>query len=155
MNPDTTTNTMRRVAALAALLAVSAAMAQSTPVGLWKSIDDATKLEKSLVRILDNGGVYSGRIEKLLDPATPPDKRCEKCLDDRKDKPLLGLEVIRGVRKSEDAEAQWDGGTILDPTSGKNYKLRLTLLDEGRKMQVRGYIGTPMLGRSQVWTRME
>jgi uncharacterized protein (DUF2147 family) len=147
--------TTRTLAALAGLLAVSAAMAQATPAGLWKSVDDSTGKERSLVRITGTGGVYAGRIEKLLDPETPQGKLCDKCADDRKDKPVLGLEIIRGVKKSEDTDAQWDGGTILDPANGKSYKLRLTLAEEGRKLQVRGYIGTPMLGRSQVWTRVE
>ena len=150
-----TPSALRRLALLAGLLAASGAMAQATPAGLWKSVDDNTHKERSLVRISDSGGVYSGRIEKLLDPATPQDKLCDKCSDDRKDKPVLGMEVIRGARKSADTELQWDGGTILDPSSGKSYKLRMTLSDDGRQLQVRGYIGTPVLGRSQVWARVE
>jgi uncharacterized protein (DUF2147 family) len=141
----------------AALFALSfAAQAQqATPAGLWKTIDDATKKEKSLVRITDNGGVFSGRIEKLLDPATKQDAVCDKCSDDRKDKPILGLTIISGVKQAANAADLWDGGHILDPADGKVYKVRLSPVEAGKKLDVRGYIGMPMLGRTQTWLRVE
>ena len=89
--------------------AASMALAQTTPVGLWKTIDDKTKKERSLVRIVDTGGTLAGRIEKRLDPDAKPDDRCTKCSDDRKDQPLQGLEIVRGVKA--DGEA-WSGGSI-------------------------------------------
>jgi uncharacterized protein (DUF2147 family) len=131
------------------------AQAQATPAGLWKTIDDATKKEKSLVRITDNGGAFSGRIEKLLDPSSKPDAVCDKCSDDRKDKPILGMTIITGVRQSANAADIWDGGHILDPNDGKSYKVRLSPVDGGKKLDVRGYIGMPMLGRTQTWLRVE
>jgi uncharacterized protein (DUF2147 family) len=143
------------LAACALVLATAPALAQNTPVGLWKSIDDDTKKEKSLVRIVEADGVLVGRIEKLLDPDRKPDAVCEKCDDDRKDKPVLGLNIIRGVQKTPTDAGAWEGGTILDPAKGKVYRLRLQMADEGRKLEVRGYIGTPMLGRSQTWIRVE
>ena len=150
---------LNRIAtALAACALATGAWAQpqqATPVGLWKTVDDDTHREKSLVRITESGGVLSGRIDKLLDPATPKDKVCEKCTDDRKDQPVLGMAIIRGVKKNPDEDAQWDGGSILDPAKGKSYKVRLRVLEDGRKLEVRGYIGTPVIGRSQVWTRVE
>ena len=140
---------------IALLLALAAplAMAQATPVGLWKTIDDKTGTEKSQVRIVENGGVYSGRIEKLLAPDAKQDAVCEKCGGDRKGKPIVGLEIIRGVKKADDNT--WDGGTILDPAEGKEYKVRLQPADGGKKLDVRGYIGLPMLGRTQTWVRAE
>ena len=78
----------------------STAWAQATPVGVWKTIDDSTKAEKSQVRISESGGVLTGRIEKLLAPDAKVDAVCEPCTDDRKGKPLVGLEIIRGVKKS-------------------------------------------------------
>ncbi|MBK6865763.1 MAG: DUF2147 domain-containing protein [Ideonella sp.] len=131
------------------------AQAQATPAGLWKTIDDATKKEKSLVRITDNGGAFSGKIEKLLDPASKPDAVCDKCSDDRKDKPILGMTIITGVRQSANAADIWDGGHILDPNDGKSYKVRLSPVDGGKKLDVRGYIGMPLLGRTQTWLRVE
>ena len=139
---------------LALLAACASAFAQATPVGVWKSIDDKTKAERSQVRITENGGVLTGRIEKLLAPDANPDVKCDKCEDDRKDKPMVGMEIIRGVRKAE-AENTWDGGTILDPVEGKVYKVRLQTVEGGRKLEVRGYIGMPMLGRTQTWVRVE
>lgn len=131
------------------------AQAQATPVGVWKTIDDQSGQEKSLIRIADNAGVLSGRIEKLLDPATRPDAVCEKCSDARKDQPILGMTVIRNVRQDAADKALWDGGDILDPNDGKVYKVRLKPIDGGSRLEVRGYIGMPLLGRTQTWTRVE
>ncbi|HZF81435.1 MAG TPA: DUF2147 domain-containing protein [Rubrivivax sp.] len=142
------------LAMLALVSACGAALAQATPVGVWKSIDDKTKTERSQVRISESGGVLSGRIEKLLATDAKPDAKCDKCEDDRKDKPIVGMEIIRGVKKAE-AENTWEGGTILDPAEGKVYKVRLQTADGGKKLEVRGYVGTPMLGRTQTWVRVE
>ena len=146
---------MKKLLALAALLAAGTAFAQSTPVGLWKTIDDETKKEKSLVRVTESDGVVTGRIEKLLDPTTKPDAVCEKCSDERKDKPILGLQIIRNVKKNADDPEMWDGGRILDPNNGKDYRVRLKPVEGGKKLEVRGYIGAPLLGRTQVWQRVE
>jgi uncharacterized protein (DUF2147 family) len=133
-------------------LAAGTAFAQATPVGTWKTIDDKTKAERALVRITESGGVLTGRIEKLLAGSTmTPDSKCDKCEDDRKDKPIVGLEIVRGVKKGEGDV--WEGGTILDAGEGKVYKVRMTPIEGGKKMEVRGYVGMPMLGRTQVWIR--
>lgn len=139
---------------LAGLWFASQALANPTPVGVWKTIDDDKKIEKSLVRITESGGVLTGTVEKYLDPTIPQGATCEKCTDDRKHQPILGMTIIRGVRKDPDAE-RWDGGHVLDPANGKSYKVRLTLVDGGRKLEVRGYVGTPMFGRTQTWLRAQ
>jgi uncharacterized protein (DUF2147 family) len=145
---------MKKFLTAAALTFASAlAFAQATPVGLWKTIDDETKAEKSLVRITESGGVLTGKIEKLLDP-NKQDAKCDKCSDARKDKPVLGMTIVEGVKKNAD-EAYWDGGSILDPNNGKSYKVRMTPKDGGKSLDVRGYIGAPMLGRTQTWIRVE
>jgi uncharacterized protein (DUF2147 family) len=131
------------------------AWAQSTPVGLWKTIDDSTKAEKSQVRVSESGGVLTGRVEKMLNPDAKTDAVCDACTDDRKGKPIVGLEIIRGAKKSADTDGLWDSGTITDPNNGKSYKLRLKPLEDGKKLEVRGYIGTPLLGRTQTWIRIE
>jgi uncharacterized protein (DUF2147 family) len=143
------------IAAAALCLTTTLALAQATPVGVWKTIDDGTKKEKSLVRITESGGVLTGKIEKLLDPATKPDAVCDQCTDERKDKPMLGLTILTGVKKSDSAADLWDGGQILDPKDGKIYKVRLSPTDGGKKLDVRGYVGMPMLGRTQTWLRVE
>ena len=141
------------VAAL--LLAAAAPLLQAqtldTPVGVWKTIDDETHQAKSLVHIVDQGGVLTGRIEKLLDPAKQ-DAKCEKCSDARKDQPVLGMTILEGVKKHAD-EPYWDGGKILDPNNGKTYRVRLTPMDGGKELQVRGYFGP--FYRNQVWQRVE
>ncbi len=154
--------TLRRITSAVAVAAGSAlampnAVAQtaSTPVGVWKTIDDDSHKEKSLIRITETGGVLSGRIEKLLDPATPPDETCKACTDERKDKPVLGMTVIRNVKQNADDKAVWDGGDILDPNNGKVYKVKLKPIENGSKLEVRGYIGFSLLGRTQTWVRAE
>ncbi len=131
------------------------ARAQNTPVGIWKTIDDETRKEKSLIRVTEAGGVLTGTLEKLLDPATKQDAVCEKCTDERKDKPLLGMTLIRNVKQSDRDKDLWDGGDILDPNNGKVYKVRLKPVDGGARLDVRGYIGAPLLGRTQTWIRAE
>ncbi len=149
---------MKTFAAAASTLALTlfagAAMAQATPVGVWKSIDDKTKTERAQIRITESGGVLSGKIEKLLAADAKQDAVCDKCTDDRKGKPIIGMEIIRGVKKDAD-EAVWEGGTILDAAEGKVYKVKLTPADGGKKLDVRGYVGMPMLGRTQTWIRIE
>lgn len=124
----------------------------ASPVGLWKTVDDETGKEKSYVRITENDGKLVGKIEKLVDPAKA-DAKCDKCTDERKDQPVVGMTIIRNVKK--DGEDLWDGGDILDPNNGKVYKVRLKPEDDGRKLSVRGYVGMPLLGRSQTWVRVE
>ena len=137
------------------LLVAGLAQAQNTPVGLWKTVDDATQKEKSLIRIGETGGLLNGRVEKLLDPATPADATCEKCSDERKGKPIVGMSVLRGVRQNESDKGLWDGGEILDPNEGKVYRVRLKPIEGGKRLEVRGYVGTPLLGRTQTWFRVE
>jgi len=137
-------------AAAVAMLA-EVAFAQASPVGVWKTIDDETKQEKSHVRITEASGVLSGKIEKLLDPSKQ-DSKCDKCTDARKDQPVMGMTIIEGVKKNPD-EPYWDGGTILDPNNGKTYKLRLTPKDGGKTMEVRGFIA--FFFRNQTWVRVE
>ena len=129
--------------------AATAADAQNTPVGVWKTIDDDTEQEKSLVRISESGGVVSGKIEKLLH-ASEPDAVCEKCSDSRKGKPIVGMSIIEGLKGSRDV---WEGGEILDPSDGKVYRVRLKPIENGKKLEVRGYIG-PFF-RTQTWIRVE
>ena len=143
---------MKSVLVVGAMTVASGAFAQASPVGLWKTIDDDGKTEKSLVRIAEDGGVLTGKIEKVFD-VTKQDARCDKCSDDRKDKPMLGFPVIRNVKAANDGV--WSGGDITDPNNGKVYKVKIKPVDEGKKLEVRGYIGFSLLGRTQTWVRVE
>jgi len=144
---------MKRLFAVLLLGAVGTAWAQGTPAGLWKTIDDETKTEKSLVRITDNGGVLSGKIEKIL--TDKADAKCVECTDERKGQPVQGMTILRGVKPDAAERGSWVGGDILDPNNGKIYKVLLKLADGGKKLDVRGYVGMPMLGRTQTWLRVE
>jgi len=135
-------------------LLAGACHAQMSPVGVWHTIDDATQQPKGEVRITQNAaGILSGVVERSLVPSPSTETMCTLCTDDRKGQPKIGMEIIRGARKSEGKDV-WEGGKILDPENGKEYSLRLTPIDGGSKLQVRGYIGAPLLGRSQTWVRV-
>jgi len=144
----------RALAAMALAMGVSAVWAQATPVGVWKTIDDDGKTEKSIVRIADAGGKLSGSIETVFDQ-TKKDAVCDKCSDERKDKRVVGLTILRNVVKDAEDQTLWSGGDILDPNNGKVYKVRLRPIDGGKRLEVRGYVGMPMLGRTQTWVRVE
>lgn len=142
----------RAIAGVVFLAVAAPVWAQMTPAGLWKSVDDKTGEPKSEIRITDQGGVLSGRVEKLLRQGADPAALCTACTDERKDQPMVGLEIIRGAKKAEGKEV-WEGGKILDPESGKSYTLRLTPTDSGSKLDVRGSIGP--FGRTQTWVRVQ
>jgi uncharacterized protein (DUF2147 family) len=144
---------MKTLFAALLLGVVGTAWAQTTPAGLWKTIDDETKVEKSLVRITDSGGVLSGKVEKIL--SDKPDAKCTECTDERKGQPVQGMTILRGIKPDAAEKGAWVGGDILDPNNGKIYKVLLKLVDGGKKLDVRGYVGMPMLGRTQTWLRVE
>jgi uncharacterized protein (DUF2147 family) len=144
---------MKSLLAAIALAAISAtAMAQSTPVGLWRNVDDKTGEVKAEIRIGESGGALIGRIEKSLRKDAKPDAICDECSDDRKGKPITGLDIIRGGKKAEGKDV-WEGGKILDPENGRDYTLRMTPVDGGKKLEVRGSIGP--FGRTQTWVRIQ
>ena len=140
------------LAVLACAVALPALAAEMSPVGLWRTTDEKTGEAKSEVRIVDNAGVVSGKVEKLLRKGADPKAVCSQCSDDRKDQPLVGLEIIRGAKQAQ-GKAVWEDGKILDPENGSTYTLKLTPTEAGAKLEVRGSIGP--FGRTQTWTRVE
>ena len=143
---------MKRMTAAALLAITGTAFAQMTPEGVWNSIDDATGKPKAEIRISVNAtGVLSGVVEKSLSTVPNPEPNCDKCTDDRKGKPKIGMEIIRGGKKA-DGKDVWEGGKILDPENGREYSLRMTPIEGGRKLEVRGSIGP--FGRTQTWVRV-
>ena len=136
----------------ALLLWSASAMAQMTPVGLWQTISDADGKPQGEVRVTESAGVISAVLEKAL--VTSPEPNCDKCTDDRKGKPKVGLQIIRDARKTEGKDV-WEGGNILDPNNGTVYKLRLTPIEGGKKLEVRGFVGVALLGRTQTWIRIQ
>ena len=138
--------------ASALVLAAGLACAQMTPVGNWQTIDDKTKEVKSEIQIVETGGVLNGKVTKLLRKDAKQDAVCDECTDERKGKPMLGLEIIRGAKKV-DGKDMWEDGKILDPENGKSYGLKLTPIEGGKKLEVRGSIGP--FGRTQTWVRTQ
>ena len=140
------------VLALGALSGI-AANAQDSPVGRWRTVDDATGKTKSIVSLSLKDGVLYGQVEKILDPdPANPQEICLKCTGDLKDKPITGLQFVWGMKSGG---SQWEGGWILDPHSGSTYKCLMELQDGGKKLKVRGFLGVALLGRTQYWYRAE
>ncbi len=131
---------------------VRAQGAMDSAMGLWRTVDDKTGRERALVRIFEANGAFYGRIERLFDPAAAG-RVCDKCEDDRKGKPLVGLDIVRGLRR--DGEGSWGRGEILDPESGSVYRASARLAEGGRQLVVRGSVLGGLVGRSQTWLRAE
>ena len=145
-------NAMRGLLLAIALIAVSNfAAAGGSPVGIWRSIDDKTKQERSTIRITEENGEFKGVVEKIFDqPGDDPAHLCKECKDERKDKPIVGMTILWGLKKDGDA---WAGGEILDPKNGKIYRCKMTLSEDGKSLNVRGFIGISLIGRTQTWLR--
>jgi len=141
-------------------LAAHCARAQTTeaakapaisPVGRWETFDDASGKMKSIVAIREENGSLEGTIVTLFDPPVPH-PTCYLCRGAKKDLPLVGLQVLWGFHADGD---EWAGGQVLDPETGKVYRASLALEDGGRKLRLHGYIGIPLLGRTQYWVKAE
>ena len=131
--------------------ALFTAQASESPVGLWRTIDDKTGKEKSLIRIVETNGELHATIEKLFrEPHEEPNPNCDKCPGERKNKPVIGMTIMTGLKK---AGSEFDGGEILDPANGKIYRCKMWMAEGGKKLNVRGFIGVSLLGRTQVWIR--
>jgi uncharacterized protein (DUF2147 family) len=132
--------------------------ADGTPVGTWKQVDDVSGKQKSIIEITESGGKLQGKVTQLMNLTAEETARdgqhpvCRSCDGARKDQPIEGMTILWDVTHDGDV---WDGGKILDPKTGKVYKVKLTLTDGGRKLDVHGYVGFSLLGRSQVWERQD
>jgi uncharacterized protein (DUF2147 family) len=148
---------IRRSALLVGLALTSpASFAQTTQtepiVGNWKTIDDKTNQPKSIIRIELVDQKLQGTVVKIFTaPGDRPDPVCEQCKDHRKDKPIIGMTIMSGLKKT--SSTLWEGGEILDPNNGSIYKVKLNLDAEAKSLSVRGYVGVPMIGRTQTWIR--
>ena len=126
-------------------------VATASPVGRWKTIDDATGKVKSIVGLREENGKLYGTIETLFDPPVPH-PTCYLCNGAMKDEPLVGLQVLWGFHADG---GQWSGGQVLDPETGRIYRASLALEDGGKKLRLHGYFGIPLFGRTEHWVRVE
>ena len=135
----------------AAVIAMPAFAAEPSPLGTWKTIDDDTQEVKALVEITEQGGVVSGHIVKLFrHPGEVQDPICKPCEGELHDQRVIGMTILWNFQRDGDV---WDGGEILDPEEGKSYRCKLHPSDGGARLEVRGFIGISLLGRTQVWER--
>jgi len=143
---------MTRIAFACALVGVALnAVAQSPAVGLWKTIDDKTGKPLSIVRLAETDGELTGTIEQIFTaPGEDPDPKCEHCEGKFKGQRVLGMTFMWGFKRNGDA---YGSGKILDPEEGRVYSCRVELSADGDKLNVRGYVGIPLFGRTQVWLR--
>lgn len=154
-----------KIFAIVFLMAVSAFAADPVPalplatsipaasgiVAKWKTIDDETGKPKSIVEIYEDNGNYSGRILKLFkEPSEEQNPKCDQCNGDKKDKPIIGMQILSGLKK--DGE-KFSSGDIMDPKNGKTYSCKAELIENGAKLKLRGFIGFSLLGRTQTWIR--
>jgi uncharacterized protein (DUF2147 family) len=122
-----------------------------SPVGRWKTVDDATGKVKSIVAIRQENGKLYGTIETLFDPPVPH-PTCYLCTGELKDRPLVGLQVLSGFVQNGN---QWSGGQVLDPESGRIYRASLSVDAGGKTLRLHGYFVVPLLGRTEHWQRVE
>ncbi|MFD1293898.1 DUF2147 domain-containing protein [Lutibacter holmesii] len=132
------------------VLTLSVNSYSQTIFGKWKTFDEETGKEKSIVEIFEQDGKAYAKILELLEEGKA-DKLCENCDGAKKNQPIKGMEIIDGLTEDEDGE--WNDAKILDPKSGKLYKCYI-VLEEDNKLKVRGYLGFSLIGRTQYWTRM-
>ncbi len=142
---------MKTVLLFLFLFAVQTVQAASV-FGKWKTIDDKTGQPKSIVEIAADGEGLNGTILELINPKFP-DAKCDKCEGERKDQPVQGMRILSGF-KASDGGRRWDGGEVLDPNSGKVYRCKLKLSEDGSRLEVRGFIGISLMGRTQTWERV-
>eukprot|EP01037_Dinobryon_pediforme_P006970 gene6970-biopygen4446 len=142
---------------IASLLLTTPMMAASAPatgiVGTWQQVDDESHEVRSLVQITEQNGLFEGKMIKLFPhPDEQQEPICGQCTGDKKNAPYLGLKIIENVRKTADG---YTGGKITDPDDGTEYKLKLTPSADGNTLEVKGYVGIELMGRTQVWRRQK
>jgi uncharacterized protein (DUF2147 family) len=133
--------------------AFAAAPDIDSPIGRWQTYDDRTNQPRGMVLIYEQEGKLFGRIERLPAKRDPSDL-CTACADERKNQPIDGLVIIRNMRKSDEDPLEWTGGDVVDPDTGRVYRLKMHVENRGATLQVRGFVGVALLGRTQTWKRI-
>ena len=124
-----------------------------SPAGLWTTYSDRSGKADGLVRITEESGELQGIVEAVFSPPAPSaHPLCEECPGDLRNQPIVGMKILRGLRWDG---GQYSGGEILDPDEGRFYRCSVRITDGGQKLELRGYVGIPLFGRTQTWTRRE
>jgi uncharacterized protein (DUF2147 family) len=146
-------NNFAKFLLLGLLSAGGAWAANDSPIGKWKTISDEDGKPRAIIEIVENGGVYEGFIrERFPRPDDDPEGKCRACPGQFKDQPIIGMKNLWGLKKDG---KEYKGGEILDPKKGKIYKAKMSLSEDGKKLNVRGFIGVSLIGRTQTWQREE
>ena len=123
--------------------------AEPSAVGLWEQVDENHGKPESWFKITERNGVYQGTIVKIFfKPGEDENWSCDKCEGNERGKPVLGLALIKGMQRQG---LSYENGTIMDPRDGAVYRALMKLSPNGQKLEVRGYLGISLFGRSQVW----
>ena len=126
--------------------------AEPTAAGLWEQVDENSGKPESWFKITERNGVYVGNLVKIFfKPGEDENWVCDRCEGAEKGAPVLGLALIKGMRRNGDS---YENGTIMDPRDGSVYRALMRLSPDGNKLEVRGYLGISLFGRSQVWNRL-
>lgn len=125
--------------------------AEESPLGRWRTIDDKTGKERSIISVREVNGEFIGVVEQIFPfPDDDPQHRCTECAGERKNQSVVGMTIMWGLKPKG---GEWSGGEILDPKNGKIYRCKMALAENGAKLNVRGYIGVALIGRTQTWLR--
>jgi uncharacterized protein (DUF2147 family) len=144
---------MKLLLTILSFLTLQTFVTAQTAVGVWKTIDDKTNEAKSEVTITDVNGKIFGKVTKLLRKTADPNRKCVDCKGAKKGQLILGMNIVEGLWKSGD---QWEGGTITDPENGKEYSCKIKFKNGNPdQLEVRGFLGISLLGRSQTWYRVK
>ena len=141
---------MKNFVSLLLVVFLSTSLSAQTVFGKWNSFDEETNEIESVIEVYEKDGKAYAKIIKITDPERQ-DATCFKCKGKRKDQPILGMDILTGLKKKDD---EWSGGKILDPKNGKEYKCYIKLLDDNT-LKLRGYIGFSLLGRTAIWKRAQ
>lgn len=118
--------------------------------GLWIASDQRDGKPRALIRIAERDGEFFASIEQGLRPEHEASPVCEKCPGARRNQPLLGMTIVWGMKRIGEG---YGGGEILDPDTGQIYRCLMNLARDGKRLEVRGYLALPLLGRSLTWRR--
>jgi uncharacterized protein (DUF2147 family) len=139
-------------AALLGTTAFPVHAAEPSAVGLWEQVDESSGKAESWFKIIERNGVYEGAIVKIFfKPGEDENWACSKCEGAERNAPVLGLTLIKGMQRNG---SSYENGTIMDPRDGSVYRALMKLSPDGQKLEVRGYLGISLFGRSQVWKRL-
>ena len=136
----------------ASCLISSVAWADSLNNTKWQTVDDKTGEKKAIIQLTESNGQVSGKIIKVHNPEHAKAK-CSKCKGSLKNQPIEGLQILTGLKA--DGDNKWTDGKLVDPETGKIYSGKVTLADDGKSLELRGYVGAPIFGRSQTWIRVQ